>query len=137
MCFLVELTRFLRLVYSAMLTRLCPMCVLSELTRFYQEGVLSQLSKYLPRWVLLSCCKDAAIVARDFTMHWLNSKPSLILHSKELDKYGRVLGTIETPDGLSLGDRLVVEGLAHTYYGGTKQAWTKAELKRIVQRVEL
>lgn len=45
------------------------------------------------------------------------------------DKYGRILGEVfSLTDGASFNKRLIDEKLAKAYDGGTKTAWTEAEL---------
>ena len=43
-----------------------------------------------------------------------------ILESKEVGKYGRVLGTLHIDD-MNINDTLVKEGFATEYWGGTKK----------------
>ena len=43
-----------------------------------------------------------------------------ILESKEVGKYGRVLGTLHIED-MNINDTLVKEGFATEYWGGTKK----------------
>ena len=44
------------------------------------------------------------------------------------DKYGRILGEVFLADGTSFNKSLISQGLAKAYDGGTKTAWTEAEL---------
>jgi micrococcal nuclease len=45
---------------------------------------------------------------------------NFILESKEVGKYGRVLGTLHIDD-MNINDTLVKEGFAIEYHGGTKK----------------
>jgi len=45
---------------------------------------------------------------------------NFILKSKEVGKYGRVLGTLHIDD-MNINDTLVTEGFATEYWGGTKK----------------
>lgn len=45
------------------------------------------------------------------------------LRTGDYDKYGRLLATVVASDGTDIGAKLVAEGLAHAYYGKTKQPW--------------
>lgn len=73
--------------------------------------------------------RAAAIVARDMAAAWIKSRiDHLILLSKELDKYGRVLGDLQdTVDGSKLSEYMVTKKLAHAYSGGTRLPWSTAE----------
>ena len=80
---------------------------------------------------------------RDAVVAWLNDQANLVLISYALedDKYGRVLGDImAAPHGVlssnTLSSFLLANGLAKPYNGGTKAAWTEAELK-VVDDFEL
>jgi endonuclease YncB( thermonuclease family) len=78
--------------------------------------------------------KSAGQVVQSYAEQWLRlNLGSLVLHSKELDKYGRVLGiieNIETKDTLT--NFLLRMKLAHSYDGGTKQPWKAAEFATIL-----
>lgn len=63
---------------------------------------------------------------------WLKGK-TLILISKELDKFGRVLGEIKTVDNVSLNKWLIDNGFARAYNGEKKVAWTEDQIKRILE----
>ena len=63
---------------------------------------------------------------------WLKGK-TLILVSKELDKFGRVLGEIKTVDNESLNKWLIDNGFARAYNGEKKIPWTEAQIKRILE----
>jgi endonuclease YncB( thermonuclease family) len=78
---------------------------------------------------MMGASKAAAVVARDVATAWIKSRVDhLVLLSKELDKYGRVLGDLQdTADGSMLSDYMINQKLAHAYGGGTKLAWSEAE----------
>ena len=63
---------------------------------------------------------------------WLRGKV-LVLNSKELDKYGRVLGDVSTEKGESLNKWLIENGFARVYNGEKKVAWTEAQIKKILE----
>lgn len=78
----------------------------------------------------------AGKLARDLAKAWLVAAVRPVLISRELDKYGRVLGDVldlDTNDTLS--DYLLAAGVAHAYDGGTKTAWTDAECQRLVETI--
>ena len=52
------------------------------------------------------------------------------------DKYGRILGDIRLEDGISLRDRLLSEGWARAYGGGTRVAWTEEMLLAIADATD-
>lgn len=52
------------------------------------------------------------------------------------DKYGRILGDIRLEDGISLRDRLLSEGWARAYGGGTRVAWTEETLLTIADATD-
>lgn len=63
--------------------------------------------------------KQKAIAARD----WLREKcldKDVFLESHGMDKYGRWLGRLHTPEGSCINDALIQEGLALNYDGGKK-----------------
>jgi len=62
---------------------------------------------------------------------WLTGK-TLTLVSKELDKYGRVLGEVKT-DTESLNQWLLKNGFARIYNGEKKIPWTEAQIKLILE----
>ena len=78
---------------------------------------------------MVGVSKAAATVARDVVAAWIKNRiDRLVLISKELDKYGRVLGDLQdTADGSRLSDYMINQKLAHVYNGGTKLAWSEAE----------
>lgn len=63
--------------------------------------------------------KEQAIKARDWLRLQILNK-DVFLESGGLDKYGRWLGRIHTPDGICCNDMLLSEGLALAYNGGKK-----------------
>jgi len=64
---------------------------------------------------------------------WVKGK-ILIVNSRELDKFGRVLGEITTDKGDSLNKWLLAEGYARVYNGEKKVAWTEAQIKNILSK---
>lgn len=52
------------------------------------------------------------------------------------DKYGRILGDIKLEDGISLRDRLLSEGWARIYGGGTRDPWTEEMLLAIADATD-
>ncbi len=66
---------------------------------------------------------------------WLQGK-TLVLVSKELDKFGRVLGVIKTVDEQELNSWLVTQGFARVYNGEKKTDWTKEQIERILNSVK-
>lgn len=52
------------------------------------------------------------------------------------DKYGRILGDIRLEDGISLRDRLLSEGWARIYGGGTRGPWTEQTLLAIADATD-
>ena len=66
---------------------------------------------------------------------WLTNKNNLVLVSKELDKYGRVLGDItEGNNGLSLHKWLLDKKVARVYNGEKKVDWTKEQIEVILKQ---
>ena len=65
---------------------------------------------------------------------WISTRPDcLVLLSKELDKYGRVLGDLQNIyNRETLSGYLISKKLAHAYDGGTKPVWTAAEYAAIL-----
>lgn len=63
---------------------------------------------------------------------WLVGR-RLTLVSKELDKYGRVLGVIQD-DTTSLNKWLLDNGFARVYNGEKKVPWTEAQIKAILEK---
>lgn len=53
------------------------------------------------------------------------------VHAQGMDKYGRLIGDVETPDGQLVARLLLSKGLARTYDGGTRSPFTDEELERI------
>lgn len=56
--------------------------------------------------------------ATSYTRAWLAQGPSELVACKK-DSFGRLLGAV-TRDGDSLAGKLIQQGLAHAYEGGTK-----------------
>ena len=63
---------------------------------------------------------------------------TLDLRTRGFDKYGRVLGELVDATGAAatLNERLVSEGWARVYGGGTRHPWTEAELRAIVEKAD-
>lgn len=69
------------------------------------------------------CEKKLGLSATMYTRQFLLHGGKITVHDVGLGKYaGRVLGSIFV-DGESLSKRLIEEGLARPYYGGTRQPW--------------
>ena len=68
--------------------------------------------------------KKRGLASKDKLIELLD-KGSLVLESKEVGKYGRVLGVLHVyPDGdlpININDTLVKEGYAVEYWGGKKK----------------
>jgi micrococcal nuclease len=69
--------------------------------------------------------KELALAAKKFTTAFVRKHPILIATKLRWDKYGgRVDGVVTTPEGESLSDLLVAQGLAKSYRGqGLKTNW--------------
>jgi len=78
--------------------------------------------------------KDAAVVARDLAIAWITTRLNrLALLSKELDKYGRVLGDLQDiTTNETLSAYLIGMKVAHAYDGGLKPVWAAAEYAAIL-----
>lgn len=78
--------------------------------------------------------KKAGIVARDYAQSWLEDRHEhLELISRELDKYGRVLGSIrDIPTGETLTEHLIKMRVAYAYHGGAKKAWKPSDIAIIL-----
>lgn len=79
--------------------------------------------------------KAAALVATEVTRQWCDENPGFRWKLVCRDKYAkRLVGTCvpKKKGRLTLGEYLIARGVAHEYFGETKQAWTKAELGRIL-----
>jgi endonuclease YncB( thermonuclease family) len=50
----------------------------------------------------------------------VGSKQLLLSHKNQADKYGRWLGTILQPGGVSINEQLLTLALARPYFGGAK-----------------
>lgn len=62
---------------------------------------------------------------------WFKGKV-LVLVSKEVDKYGRVLGEIKTDKDESLSKWLIDNGYARVYNGEKKIPWTQEQIQKIL-----
>lgn len=61
------------------------------------------------------------------------------LNSKELDKYGRVLGTIsktEKNTSIDYSQHMISEGYARVYNGEKKKDWTTKEINLILEKLK-
>lgn len=76
--------------------------------------------------------KKAAYKVRDYIREILLDK-QVVLRSRELDKYGRILGDIIF-NGVSISEHLLDHKLAKVYLGGKKLKWTDQELNLIVEK---
>jgi len=64
--------------------------------------------------------KEKAVLARDVLRGWILDK-EVVCHCHDLDKYGRLLIEVHLPgEEISCNARLIEEGLALPYDGGTK-----------------
>jgi micrococcal nuclease len=59
-------------------------------------------------------------IAANFAMSLLPVGSSVVLKSHELDKYGRVLGTLTLPDGQDFGKLMLDAAHAVPYEGGAR-----------------
>jgi micrococcal nuclease len=72
-------------------------------------------------------------LVKTYAENWFKTG-SFVVNSKELDKYGRVLGTISRTDkngSTDYSQHLITEGYARAYKGEKKIDWTQAQLKVI------
>lgn len=78
--------------------------------------------------------KAAAMVSQAQATKWLNDHVSdMILLSKELDKYGRILGDIqENKTGTTLMQFMLQGKLAKPYLVDAKKPWTDAECAALI-----
>ncbi|WP_238924484.1 thermonuclease family protein [Candidatus Vesicomyidisocius sp. SY067_SCS001] len=68
--------------------------------------------------------KNIAIKARNFVRGKLNNAEEIKLTNLQRGKYFRVIANIMV-DGVSLGQELLDNELAYSYYGGKKLNWCK------------
>lgn len=68
-------------------------------------------------------------LVKAYAENWFKTG-SFVLISKELDKYGRVLGTIQK-DSIDYSQHLISEGYARAYNGEKKTNWTAEQIKII------
>ncbi len=68
-------------------------------------------------------------LVKAYAENWFKTG-SFVLISKELDKYGRVLGTIQK-DSTDYSQHLISEGYARAYKGEKKTDWTAEQIKII------
>ena len=72
-------------------------------------------------------------LVKAYAENWFKTG-SFVLISKELDKYGRVLGTIQK-DSTDYSQHLISEGYARAYNGEKKTEWTAQQLKVIREKL--
>jgi micrococcal nuclease len=85
--------------------------------------------------------REAGLVSKSYTKSWLNKyQMYTVLASREIDKYGRVLGDfVPRPDLAppnnfkTLSESLIAEGLAKPYSGGTRIRYTPKEINEVVK----
>lgn len=77
--------------------------------------------------------KEAGLLVKEYTRKWLEKRmpEGLMLMSKELDKFGRVLGFIER-DGGNLSADLLAAELALPYDGGKRDPLTPKQIASFV-----
>ena len=66
--------------------------------------------------------KEEATVAKVFLKSLIMDKMVIVKCTKEKDKYGRILGTIFL-NGQNINEKMIQEGHAYRYDGGTKKAF--------------
>ena len=64
--------------------------------------------------------KKLGIEAKEYITQWFMKNTPFRLQTTKDDKYGRILGVFTGLDGKTLNSRLVDEGYAWAYDGGTK-----------------
>ena len=65
--------------------------------------------------------KKLGIEAKEYITQWFAKNTPFRLQTTKDDKYGRILGVFTGLDGKTLNSRLVDEGYAWAYDGGTKK----------------
>ena len=65
--------------------------------------------------------KKLGIEAKEYITQWFMKNTPFRLQTTKDDKYGRILGVFTGLDGKTLNTRLVDEGYAWAYDGGTKK----------------
>jgi micrococcal nuclease len=77
--------------------------------------------------------KEAGLLVKEYTRKWLEKRlpEGLMLMSKELDKFGRVLGFLER-DGGNLSADLLAAELALPYDGGKRDPLTPKQIATFV-----
>ena len=65
--------------------------------------------------------KKLGIEAKEYITQWFTKNTPFRLQTTKDDKYGRILGVFTGLDGKTLNSRLVDEGYAWAYDGGTKK----------------
>ena len=87
--------------------------------------------------------EEAGRAVRDLLRTTVLPTHKLIVESKELDKYGRILGNLYISTEMmvagqefGLREYLIAMGLAVPYDGGTKHKWSEDELKIVIANCE-
>ncbi len=78
-------------------------------------------------------------LVKTYVEEWFKTG-TFTVNSKELDKYGRVLGTITRVNGeytVELGSLLISKGFARVYNGEKKVDWTEAQLTNIREALQI
>ena len=65
--------------------------------------------------------KKLGLEAKEYIIQWFTKNTPFRLQTTKDDKYGRILGVFTGLDGKTLNTRLVDEGYAWAYDGGTKK----------------
>ena len=65
--------------------------------------------------------KKLGLEAKEYISQWFTKNTPFRLQTTKDDKYGRILGVFTGLDGKTLNTRLVDEGYAWAYDGGTKK----------------
>ena len=65
--------------------------------------------------------KKLGLEAKEYIIQWFTKNTPFRLQTTKDDKYGRILGVFTGLDGKTLNSRLVDEGYAWAYDGGTKK----------------
>jgi micrococcal nuclease len=77
-------------------------------------------------------------LVKGYAEKWFAEARGVILTSKELDKYGRVLGSVSKLSNgkqVDYGTELLKEGYARSYNGEKKVEWTAEQLKVIKEKL--
>ncbi len=74
--------------------------------------------------------RQAAEAVRDVVRNECQDRVCRV-HAQGTDKYGRLIGDLETPGGRFVARFLLNEGLARAYAGGARSAFADEEIERI------